>query len=114
MADFSLSADIVEQVRAAAKLQAATGDYDYIVFSGHTQDTTYIMPMNPGTLNVYYQYYDVPAQIICIAREQGGADPVKVGENTFELGEGDMLAYALSSPTNAIKVGLGFSRSLSS
>jgi hypothetical protein len=61
-----------------------------------------------GNLWVGYEYQDQPAQEVYIWHQGGTTTQVPPGFNTFPVGAGDMLVYALAYPQQVIKLGWAY------
>ena len=67
---------------------------------------TYIVVPTGGTLWLFYEWGNRPAQQIYVWHQGGQTTPVSGGENYVQVGPGDMIVYQLANPTvDSIKLG---------
>lgn len=65
---------------------------------------TYIVVPSAGTLWVNYTVLQSAKQIY-VFHQGGSTTPINVGENTIQVGAGDVIVYQLSNPgTDSIKL----------
>ena len=83
-----------------SKLELAeTPPYYWMVDTNHSNAWNFITVPGPGSLWVFYQPYTGKAAVQ-VWHRGGATEEVKIGENTFRVGEGDMIVYQLLDPKN--------------
>ena len=101
-------AESVAKNSAQAKLSATGVDFPatyWLTVTNIDEGTTWIVVPSAGTLWVFYEWGNQPAQQIYVWHQGGSTTPINGGENTVTVGEGDALVYQLANPgTDAIKL----------
>jgi hypothetical protein len=69
--------------------------------------STLLQVPQAGTLWVFYEYGNAPAEVIEVWHQGGSVTPIQLGSNNIPVQAGDAFVYQLANPsTDMIKFGL--------
>jgi hypothetical protein len=73
-----------------------------IVMANVDPGQTWITLPEAGSLLVYYEHSDVPAETFHVWHQSGSTTPLRPGQNTVPVKAGDQLVYALAHPVGDV------------
>ncbi len=106
-ASLAAAQDFKASLAKAAEKSGATIPADYwITVTNLDPGSTWISLPQSGTLWIFYEWSNAPAQSIYVWHQGGSTTPINPGQNEIAVNQWDLIIYTLANPGgDQIKLG---------